>query len=392
MPAETLKEHSIADSVRPGRANWGFFAVAVILQKLVVIGCVFFGTAPIATGVAALGSAVTAWDAENYLYLAREGYQAGHPTCAFYPLLPYLIGLLSPCLGGNPSVAGLVITNLAGIAGLGLFYQMVWERWGSETARIALAFLLAYPGAMFFSFIYTEPLFLLELMAVWYGIQRGQRRWAALGGFLMPLTRPVGVLIIPILAAWAWQQAGRNRVCSGCGLIKADRFSKAAGWVMVTLCAVSGFLCYLLLMTAWTGDPWEGFRAQRHYPYHPSVANLFNFEKWATAFLKWESFHGSTNSILDRSLFVVFLGSLYGIWRLDRLCFLWSLLAGMIPAFSNCLFSYTRYLLMVFPLFILLGRHFQGTQHRWLRVYYGLLLVTLQAYLIVRYANHQWAG
>ncbi len=146
------------------------------------------------------------WDAAHYLYLSEVGYSAGVPSCAFYPLWPLLIRGLAPCVGGNHLVSGLVLANLFSLAGWWLFYLLVERRFGAKAAALALALLLLFPGALFFQFIYSESLFFLLLMLLWFGLEGNRRVLVLCCGFLLPLTRAIGVFcLLPI--AWHFLRA-----------------------------------------------------------------------------------------------------------------------------------------------------------------------------------------
>ncbi len=327
----------------------------------------------------AFEDAFSSWDAKSYLHLAQDGYTRGDSACAFYPLLPLLIRALAPVFAGSYFWAGLVLTNVLGVVAVLLFYRLVLFDFGEAAARRSLVALLAFPTAFFFSVIYTESLFFLELMLVFWGIKT-QRFWlTATASFLMPLTKAIGIFILPVLL-WHWFERFRE---------KSDRRSF---WLMTASAPVFGWLTYLYLMQLWTGGPFEGFKAQRFYPYQPSVQNVFNVTKWGSAFLHWGSLHDSMDSILDRTCFIAFLVSLYWVWKLGKLHFGWAILAGLVPALSSCFFSYVRYTLCVFSLFIVIGVIFFEPRRQWLFWYYIAMLLNLQGYLMIRYLQHLWAG
>ncbi|MCZ7639554.1 MAG: mannosyltransferase family protein [Verrucomicrobia bacterium] len=112
---------------------------------------------------------VATWDAEHYLYLSCHGYGPGVRSVAFYPLWPLLVRALAPLAGGDHLLAGLVLANLLSLAGWVLFHRLCARRFGERTADLALTLLVAFPGALFFQFLYTEALFFLLLMGLWWG-------------------------------------------------------------------------------------------------------------------------------------------------------------------------------------------------------------------------------
>ncbi len=146
-------------------------------------------------------SCLATWDGAHYLHLAQIGYSRGDKSCAFYPLWPWLIRWVSSLSGVNPIFVGLAMANLLSFVALGLLLHQVAGRYGGATARASVALMLAFPGALFFAFIYTEALFLFLLMVFWLGLDRNRLWLVCVAGFLLPLTRAIGVFALLPLAA-----------------------------------------------------------------------------------------------------------------------------------------------------------------------------------------------
>ena len=252
--------------------------------------------------------------------------------------------------------------------------------------------------------MYTESLFLFLAMLLCLGVVRRRVWLVCLSGCLLPLARPVGIILI---LPCAWQVA--ERLCFGIGndnkgskkksvsppppepsssgSVKQDRESSTEqGTSLIPLkmptCAIvailAGYAAYFCLMYQATGDPFAGFKAQQGYPNAPSVANIFNIKGFAVAFLKFGSFHAMLDSVINRLVFVVFLATLPGIWRLNRTYFVYSLAIGLVPAMSSWFISYARHIELCFPAFIYLAVWFEKAGNRWLLWYYLGILSTLQ--------------
>ena len=324
-------------------------------------------------------SHLATWDAQHYLHLAAHGYVVGHPSSAYFPLWPWAIRAAAPLLGGARLLASVVLANLFSIAAAYLFYlvaRRVQRQRG--TAEAALLFLIAYPGALFFSFPYSESLFLL--LAVGLGAALITRRWwtAVLVAFAMPLARAPGVFaIVPLTFAW-WTDGRRE-----------GRFDwrRAVG----IAAPVAGLAAYFLFVASATGDPLSGFAIQKGFISDRSVAALIDPVKLVRSFLAVGSAHGFLDSALDRVWFVMFLACLPRLWRIDRTLFFLALPLGVVPALTSFM-SYTRYLAVVFPVFLVLGDALGGERRsgtRWLTL--GLFC-GVQVLLVLRHINFQWAG
>ena len=322
-------------------------------------------------GEANLASYLAAWDGAHYLELAKLGYRPGDSSCAFYPLWPHLVRWVAPLTGGNLVVAGLLLANLFSFVGALLFYRLAKLKVGECNARWALAFLLAFPGALFFQFIYSEALFFLILMAFFLGLETKHYKAVAVAGLLLPLVRPVGIFALAPLA-WALFQ-------------RREPFQR---WLCL-LGPVLGYGLYLGWMAAMTGNAMEGFDAQKNWSVN-SAWNVFKPLKFIEAFLNPTSWHGYRASMLDRCLFMVFASSLIVVWRLGGVWFVAALAFGLLPAVLSSFTSYTRYMMMAYPMFVAMALLTSETPKvRWAVL--GVLGV-LQVVLLGRYLNWYWAG
>ena len=133
------------------------------------------------------------WDAEHYLILSQTGYKEGIAQCAFYPLWPFLIKWFSPLTGGSHVISGMILTNIFSLAGCLIFFRIVARRLGECAAKLSLVLLLAFPGALFFQFVYSESLFFFLLMLLCLGLEQNCFWLAFSTALLLPLTRAVGI-------------------------------------------------------------------------------------------------------------------------------------------------------------------------------------------------------
>lgn len=312
-----------------------------------------------------LSSHFVTWDAQIYLHLARVGYSQGGFDNAFYPLFPMLIKAGTFARQRDYSENGLALSILFTMAAMGLMYRISVRRFGAQRAFWGSFFLLIFPCGFFLGLIYTESLFLALILLIVWGEQEGEIWAVALGSFLAPLCRPTGLLLALPLGVGAWRKKDRGS------------FLALGAWVL-------GVLAYLGLMTFWTGNPWAGFEAQKWSVGHFSVMNLFHPLDW---FLRnFIQVHYSLmdlgTSVLDRFYFVGFLATLGMAWKeLTAWERAYCLALGLVPALSGDLMSYGRYLLALYPLFLFLGKKFQGKE--WVYLVVG---IALQIFFILRHS------
>jgi len=321
-----------------------------------------------------LSSRLATWDSAHYLVLSEVGYFRGSYSAAFYPLWPALIWLMSVLTGGNPLVAGFLLANGMAIGAFWLLWRLIEATYGPSVSRDALILMLATPGALFFSFPYTESLFLLLVLVFFWFLGKERYDWPGLMAFLLPLTKAIGVFIIVPLA---WHLFERK---------KPLRY-----WLLLVL-PLMGYATYFWVMYASTGNAFEGFDAQNGYPYAPSIKNMFNLGGFFEVLKDVRSIDGQQGALLDRLLFFLFLALLPAVWRLNKTWFWYILPVGIVPAMTNWFMSYRRYLMVCFPIIIVIALFFQNRNRRvffWVCV---VLLAEIQAWAIIKFMNFDWGG
>lgn len=209
------------------------------------------------------------WDAGAYFDIAHGGYSS-RELCAFYPLWPACIRVGSWCLGGRALMAGYVLANLFSLGALLLFYRLVCEKEGPETAYRSTLLLLLFPGAMFFFVPYSESLFFLLLMACLLCIHHRAYAGAAVAATLLPLTRATGIFVLPLIAWAVFQNRASLRTYAIC------------------IGPIAGYATYFGIMWRCTGNAATGFQAQQEYlpsrlsPTSPTCQDSFNVS-WGSA-------------------------------------------------------------------------------------------------------------
>jgi hypothetical protein len=271
------------------------------------------------------------------------------------------------------------MANVLSIVALTLLWRFVLrERGDRSTADTALLLALAFPGSLFFGFVYSEALFFTLAVFVISELARDDWRAAGLGAFFLPLVRGVGVFIaVPMLYVFVrqWRTSRTFPVKKALGLAAP----------------LAGVGVYFLFMYSQTGNVRQGFDAQRHFISTRALADLVDIWALLTSLVDFQFGHGYRDSILDRLFFVVFIAALVYLWRSNRLLFFYALPLGLIPPMTSFM-SYTRYLVVVFPLFVAGGELLAPAHRRHLRWAVVGLLLALQALLTVRYVNFLWAG
>ena len=177
------------------------------------------------------------WDSVWFLEIARDGY-ASPQDAAFFPLYPLLLAATGATVGG-----GVVVSLAALAAALWLLHRLVAIDFGERVAGLCVLLVAVFPGAFFFSAVYSESLFLLLSVGAVYAARTDRWLLAGVAGALAGATRSAGILLLVPLAVM-WWQAGRPR----------------AGWWLAAV--PLGLVAFCVYLEAELGDGLLVFRAQ----------------------------------------------------------------------------------------------------------------------------------
>lgn len=187
------------------RPLWQIALAAWLGQRLLICALVCAWQALLMTlSPAAFYRVWTLFDGIWYTLIAKYGYRIIQQA-AFFPLYPLLMRATAPLTGGNPALAGILLSNLFSLGAFILLGRLVAYEFGSRVAQRTLLYYAVFPTGLFFAAVYTEALFLLLSVAAFLCMR--QRRWL-LGGAIIALatlTRAQGVLLLLPLAIEAWQ-------------------------------------------------------------------------------------------------------------------------------------------------------------------------------------------
>ncbi|MGB8646411.1 MAG: hypothetical protein WCF84_14325 [Anaerolineae bacterium] len=317
------------------------------------------------------------WDTIWYTKIAEQGYSASDQTTAFFPLYPLLIKLVAPLFAGNTVAAGVIVASLAALAGLMLFYRWTADAFGRAAAERGLVYLALFPSALFLFAAYTESLFLALVLASFILARRGSWGWVGIVGGLAALTRVQGLLLMLPLVVEFWLQYRHGRV----------RLVKLLCLVPVVATGALFFL-YLLRLTG-SASAWfaiEGAWRTWDLPWAGALNSLYNilYSGEPAAILL---------NLLDLGTLLLFLVLLAWSMRKQR----WpeaALMAMVIlpPLFTIARFSpllplasISRFVLVAFPGFALLGTRRLRAPWNQLLVAFALLF---QVFMLILFT--QW--
>jgi hypothetical protein len=329
------------DRVRP----WLGLVLLSLLIKVVVVtlALVEFGAGP--DPLTALGRAWDHWDAQHYLYLATHGYGASGDArnlIAFFPLYPALISAVA-ATGLPARGAALLISNVAGVVAAILLYELARQDLRENAAFRAAAFFIVFPTAYFLLVGYTEALFCALAFGAVLAARRERWLFAGLLGGLAAAARLTGLALLPFLLI---------------ELFNARQTLRQVGQALVApALIVLGFLTYLLTNLLVLGDTFAFIAVQRQHWSHSLSAPWVGFT---------EAIRGISWRVPWEKLTVGGGEAAGGIAAYAATILSWLRLRPSDAAYATALtvmmtfvpfwLSIPRYLLGMYPLFLLVGR------------------------------------
>lgn len=320
------------------------------------------------------------WDSGWYLHIAQHWYDLsaklvlprmvgeGQSVLPYFPLYPALMKLTGAIFGSH-YLGGIIISNLAIIIAGVLLYRLAKIRYSNEAiAENSVYFLFLFPTAFIFSGVFTESLFLALLIACFYYAE--QDKWHLVGilGFMLSLTRPLGVVtVLPL--AWEYLRRKDFNIYN----IKIN--------ILYLGFLPAGLLLFAVYNYYLSGD----FLAFTHHQKYwgRNLVNPFS------VILKClgENTHPSvifTNVFIITILFILSAFIRYigiGYWLLG----IYSLLIPLASVNTATSFlAMTRFAIVIFPLYLLLGM-LHERQH--LTTAIMSMLAIMQGFLMVFWSN-----
>ena len=349
-----------------------------VAVKLIPYKAGFLGGGEFAYQLNPLYWAWANFDGGYYLAIARQGYLQFQQ--AFFPFYPLLIRFLARFLK-DYLFSSLLISHLAFLAVMYLFYRLTKLDFGQKAARMAVLFLLLFPTSFYFGSAYTEALFLALVLASFYAARRRAWLWMGIFGCLASATRLVGIFLLPalIVERWQAQKDGDRRWLDF--------------WPLLLILA--GLVSYMVYLQKTVGDPLyfvhlQGFLKTGRtggriiLPYQvcwrylkmicTTKADVLYFTVWL--------------ELLTSGLF---LGLIIFSYRQIRLSyFIFMVLAYITPTLSGTFSSMPRYVLILFPGFMVLPLLVE--KHSWFKRVYLFFAIILGMAAVMLFTRGYWVA
>jgi hypothetical protein len=322
--------------------------IGVLAAKLLVlvIGIIvtYFNTSP-ASPATLLENLFNRWDAPNYVDIAQNGYVSSGSQAnfiVFFPLYPLLIKAFTFDYT-YANITALTVANACSLIAYLYLYKLAKLEFNQGVALKAVLLLCIFPTAYFLSAPYTEGLFFALVIACFYYARVS--RWAVAGtlSFLASLTRLAGLLLLPMLLVEYYHQLGWKP--------KKTRVDLA-----LVFLGLAGFLVYLYINVLVTGNAltFISFEAE-HW------SNRLDPRAGANAayyFAGNGEFPSNITIGAAPIAFAVFGAAMIGasIWKRMRSSYtVYMTLMWALAVSTSWWISVPRYIMAMFPMFMLLG-------------------------------------
>ncbi|MEK6887799.1 MAG: hypothetical protein AABX14_02520 [Candidatus Aenigmatarchaeota archaeon] len=340
------------------------FAICKIFVIVIAVGTQFFIPADITHTEKVTDNIFlnpfAQYDATAYLYIAEHGYTSdfgGYHAANYhwYPLYPLLIRVFG--FIGYP-LAAFLIANIASFLAVTMLWLLVRDELGKKIASKTIIYMLLFPTAFYFTVMYTEALFLFLSVSVFYFAKKGQWKYVGLLGFLVALTRIQGILLL-IPAGYIYLRS-----------IGFD-YKKIGKKALYFVGFPAGMLLFMIYEYLVLGDILAQFKSSIAYG---------KFLAWP-----WEGFQQALYAltidstpinigyhVINLFLTISFIVLLYFSFKKLKLEYtIYYLITLVIILISSNLFGITRYMLVVFPMFMVLA---SLDNRRWY-VKYSIILI-----------------
>lgn len=333
--------------------------------KFIIYTLLFFSLAEVSLRFNFLGGGISNYlknpfiwsfanfDGEHYLAIAREGYRS--LTYFYFPLYPLIIRFVSYIIseGGllSTTIAGLIISNTFFLLSLFGLYKLTRLDYSDRISHLALLLLMLFPTSVYFGCLYNESMFLA--LTVWSFYFSRKKKWILAGilGAFATATRVVGIAIFPALLTEVYLQWKKN---------KSNPFLP----LICSLFTVSGIAIYAIYLYFQTGDYLEfvhsveifGQQRSSNLVLLPQVFYRYFFKILPN--INYSYFPIVFSTYLELLSALAFgLLAIASFFKLRLSYALYALITYLIPSLSGSFSSYPRYVLIIFPVFILSALH-----------------------------------
>lgn len=308
------------------------------------------------------------WDGGHFIGIAEHGYKEDYQY-AFFPLYPVIIKSVNYFIG-NYNLSAVLISIISVFFALHILFKLISLDFGKKPAQNTILFLLFFPTSFYFLVSYSESLFLLLTISTFYFLRQKKLFLATFAAILAGAARFAGIAVILGFLLEIYLTSGFNK----------------KNWYVVL--APLGLFTYCAYLYLNTGDLFFFVSAQTHWQRTLSLPGMSFFQA-VRGLIDTRSLSSNPNVVLDLSFAILGLGLAIRTFRFLPISYsVYSLISIVIPLLTSTLSSIPRFILPVFPIFIVLTL----VKNEYIKLFYQIISLMFLSVLAVLFINGYWVS
>lgn len=304
------------------------------------------------------------FDGVHYLTIVLKGYKGTGLVQAFFPGYPLAVWLTSINGWINPIIVGSLISVTCFFTALWFLIKLVRMDESSQTAKKTVLLLMLFPTSFYFILVYSESLFLMLIILSFYCLR--QKRWFAAGlfGAVAAFTRLAGIFIVPAMLVEWYLDKNRN-------------------WIKLaaSFFPILGLLSYMGFLQVVFGNPIMFYSVQTGFGASRETSRLILlpqvFWRYGKMLLSpqvnWHARYTVTHELVSGVIGITLSITAFFKTRLSYAVF--ACLSFILPTLTGTFSSMPRYLVVIFPLFMVAAKIVPPKIFPLVLVVSGILLV-----------------
>ena len=332
------------------------------------------------------------FDGVHYLTIAKMGYAAQF-TQAFFPIYPLLLRFIASILPNSSLIVlGITLSFMSFVFAIHFLYKLLRLDYPKNQVLKSIGILLCFPTSFYFAAVYTESLFfLLVVFALWFS--RNKKWWFS--GLLAALasgTRLTGIFLFPALL-WEWWLANKKKdSIQSFSLLPTVKIILKSP---ILYTAPLGLFLYMLYLHVKFGDWLYFWHAQSAFGAQRISEGIIlplqviwrYFKIITTVSYTQQNFHVAVTELISFCFAVVLLiVSHQKKVRMSYLIFSWFVI--LIPSLTGTLSSLPRYILLAFPIVIILG----GIKSKYIYTVIIICSIIFLTFLSIEFLRGLWVA
>lgn len=306
------------------------------------------------------------WDGPHYIDLAKNWYQTNGEQAlwiVFYPLYPILINIFNLFINDFSSSIIIVSIIFSFTASIYL-YELVLLDLNKKIAILSVWFLNIFPTSYFLQSSYTESVYLTTSLACIYYFRKGLIFKSTIAGILTTMTRINGILLLPLL----FMESKKNK------------------YFITLLFLPFGFLFYLWINYITFGDFFY-FTKPLEFNWYKSFDLPWNGILYLIHSLPPPNHHLAYAYYTEFAFIILILAvGLYTFFKIRRSYGIYMFLNFLLFTSTSYVISTPRYALILFPIYITLGK----IKNPYLLATISIISSLLLLYFSSLYIRGQW--